>query len=76
MNKKLRGSELTRSMLERGYKKIWCAISDESDEKAMMDHDGHDFTAYIMVFKNKSFYCSGGMQWLYAVPIKIVPIVA
>lgn len=74
MNKELRGSELTRAMLKHGYKRIWCAISDESDEQAMMDHEGNDFTAYIVAFENGCFRCDGGMQWSYAVPIKIVPI--
>ena len=39
MDKELRGSELTRAMLKHGYKRIWCAISDESDEQAMMDRE-------------------------------------
>lgn len=71
MGDELRGSDLARAMLERGDKRIWCAISDHSDEQAMTDHDGNDFTAYIAAFKDGFFHCTGGMQWLYAVPIRI-----
>lgn len=41
----------------------------------MTDHDGNDFTAYIVAFEDGYFYCTGGMQWLYAVPIQINEIV-
>ena len=71
MGNELRGSDLTRAMLERSNKKIWCAIADESDQQATNDLNGNDFTAYIVKFQNGYFYCDGGMQWLYAVPIKI-----
>ena len=74
MNNELKGSDLTRALLKRGDKQIWCAVDDESDEQAMMDHCGNDFTAYIVSFKNGCFYCSGGMSWLFAVPIKIVAV--
>ena len=74
MNGKITGSDLTRALLERGDKQVWCAVDDESDEQAMMDHCGNDFTAYIVSFKNGCFYCSGGMSWLCAVPIKIVAV--
>ena len=75
MVSKLTGSNLTRATLERGDKKeIWCAVSDESDQEATSDLQGNDFTAYIVEFKNGYFYCDGGMQWSYAVPIKITPI--
>ena len=75
MGNELRGSDLVRAMLERGHKKIWCAIDDESDEQAMTAHDGNDFTAYIVSFKDGSFYCTGGMSWLCAVPIKISEVI-
>ena len=52
------------------YKQI-VQNGDDSDEQAMMDHCGNDFTAYIVSFRNGSFYCSAGMPWSYAVPIKI-----
>ena len=71
MNGEITGSDLTRALLERGDKQVWCAVDDESDEQAMMDHCGNDFTAYIVSFKNGFFYCSCGTTWLFAVPIKI-----
>lgn len=71
MNSELKGSDLTRAMLARGEKRIWCAVCDDSDEQAMMDHCGNDFTAYIVSFCDGSFYCSAGMPQSYAVPIKI-----
>lgn len=74
MNKELKGSDLTRAMLERGKKEVWCAVDDESDEQAMMDHCGNDFTACIVSFKDDCFYCSSGRPWLFAVPIKIVAV--
>lgn len=74
MDNKLTGSDLTRAMLERDDPKIWCAVDDESDQQAISDLNGNDFTAYISKFQNGYFYCDGGMQWSYAVPIKIVPI--
>lgn len=74
MDNELRGSNLTRAMLDRGDIKVWCAIDDESDEQAMTNLSGNDFMAHIVAFEDGGFYCTGGMQWLYAVPIKIVPI--
>lgn len=74
MNNELKGSDLTRALLKRGNKRVWCAVDDESDEQAIKDHCGNDFTAYIVSFKNGCFYCSGGMSWLCAVPIKIVAV--
>ncbi|MGE6442553.1 hypothetical protein ACQKC9_13450 [Psychrobacter sp. NPDC078409] len=39
--------------------------------RAMMDNDGNDFTSYIVAFENGYFRSDSGIQWLYAVPIKI-----
>lgn len=72
MNNELKGSDLTRALLARGDKQIWCAVDDESDEQAMMDHYGNDFTACIVAFEDGCFYCNSGTAWLFAVPIKIV----
>ena len=36
MNGELTGSNLTRALLKRSDKPIWCAVDDESDEQAMM----------------------------------------
>lgn len=74
MNNELKGSDLTRELLKRGDKRVWCAVDDESDEQAIKDQCGNDFTAYIVSFKDGCFYCSGGMSWLCAVPIKIVAV--
>ena len=74
MSSELRGSDLARAMLERGHKKVWCAIDDDSDEQAITDLNGNDFMAYVVAFKDGFFYCTSGMQWLHAVPIKIVPV--
>ncbi len=74
MNTVVVGSELTRSMLEKGHQDIWCAVSDESDEDAMEDQMSNDFTARIVAFREGHFYCAGDMPWLFAVPIKVVAL--
>lgn len=68
------GSNLARDMLAKGANKIWCAVSDNSDEEAMTDHNGNDFTARIVSFHEGVFYCTAGMAWSFAVPIKIVAL--
>ena len=67
----LKGSELTRSMLDAGHQEIWCAVDDSSDQEAMSNLSNNDFTARIESFENGMFYCTGGMAWSCAVPIKI-----
>lgn len=74
MDKKLLGSDLTRAMLNRGDKKIWCAVDDDSDEQAITDQINNDFTARIVSFRDGEFFCTAGMRWSFAVPIKINPI--
>jgi len=71
VNNKLTGSDLTRAMLDRGDKQIWCAVDDDSDERAISDQIDNDFTARIVSFRDGKFFCTAGMTWLYAVPIKI-----
>lgn len=71
MDRGITGSELTRSMLRNGHQEIWCAVSDMSDEDAMEDQIGNDFTACIVDFKDGQFYCTADKAWLYAVPIEI-----
>ena len=68
------GSDLTRYMLASKVEKVWCAISDDSDEQAMMNLDGNDFTANIVSHHEGYFYCEAGRSWLCAVPIKIVAL--
>lgn len=74
MSHLITGSELTRVMLMNGATQIWCAVDDESDEQAMMDHYGNDFTAHIVSFYDGQFYCNNGRAWAFAVPIKISAI--
>ena len=69
---KLTGSALTRFMLNKNNKPVWCTVSDNSDEEAMHDIDGHDFTAIIASSNKEGFRCVEGTQWAFAVPIKIV----
>lgn len=69
---KIRGSHLTRIMLKRENKPVWCSVSDNSDEEAMQDLVGHNFTHLIESYKEGGFYCTSGMRWSFAVPIRIV----
>ncbi len=72
---RLTGSHLTRAMLTRGDKQVWCAVTDDSDEEAIKDLVGNDFTALIASFNEDSFFCTSGMQWSFAVPIKVVTVI-
>ncbi|KAA0915665.1 hypothetical protein [Psychrobacter sp. ANT_WB68] len=74
MDEAITGSELTRAMLENGHEEIWCAVDDSCDQEAMSNLANNDFTAYIVSFEDGMFYCTSGMAWLCAVPIKIVGI--
>lgn len=76
MTDKPTGSDLTRAMLARGDKDIWCAVDDESDEQAILDHENNDFTARIVSYEDGHFICTTGAPWSYAVPIKIAPLTA
>lgn len=72
MINKLKGSDLTRAMLNRGDKTVWCAVADYSDEEAIDNMLGNDFTASIVSFNEDTFFCTNGMEWSFAVPIRIV----
>lgn len=74
MSNELTGSNLTRAMLARNDKQIWCAVSDDSDDHAMTDLEGNDFTAQITSFDDGQFLCSDNASWSFAVPIKIVAL--
>ena len=76
LNNELTGSDLTRAMLARGDSQIWCAVADDSDEEAMEDLANNDFTAFIVSSQENCFFCTGGMEWRFAVPIKIVAVTA
>lgn len=65
------GNQLTRLMLENGHQEIWCAVSDVSDEDAMEDQVGNDFTACIVDFRDGQFYCTADNGWFHAVPIEV-----
>ncbi len=71
MDSGLVGSQLTRSMLKNGHQEIWCAVSDVSDEDAMEDQVGNDFTACIVDFRDGQFYCTADNGWFHAVPIEV-----
>ena len=70
----LKGSALTRAMLKRGDKQVWCAVSDDSDEETMQYLTDNDFTAVIVSFNEDCFISTGGMEWAFATPIKIVAL--
>lgn len=74
INNELIGSHLTRLMLQRENKPVWCTVSDNSDEEAMQDIVDHDFTLFITSYKEGRFYCTDGRPWSFAVPIKIVEV--
>ena len=74
MDAAITGSELTRVMLEEGHQEVWCAVDDGCDQDAMAYLANNDFTARIVSFSDGMFYCTAGMAWSCAVPIKIVAI--
>lgn len=67
----LQGSRLTQAILERDDNQVWCAVSDVSDEDAMEDQVGNDFTACIVDFRDGQFYCAADNGWFNAVPIEV-----
>ena len=71
INNDLMGSKLTRMMLERGNKQIWCAVDNDSDKEAMTAYEGYNLTAYITSCTNGIFYSRDGVPWSYAVPIQL-----
>lgn len=74
MDNKLVGSDLTKAMLQRGDRQIWCAVDDNSDEQAISEQTHNDFKAYIVSYEEGKFFCTAGMSWLFAVPIKIAAL--
>ena len=73
-NGKLKGSDLTRAMLNQSDEPIWCAVSDDSDKETMQYLINNDFTDLIVLFDNDSFISTSGVKWLFATPIKIVAL--
>ena len=76
MDNKLKGSDLTRAMLERGDDKVLCAVNNDSDEHAITNIDNADysFLKYIVSFNNSHFLCEDGTPWQYAVPVEKVEV--
>ena len=76
MDNKLKGSDLTRAMLERGDDKVLCAVNNDSDEHAITNIDNADysFLKYIVSFNNSRFLCEEGTPWQYAVPVEKVEV--
>lgn len=74
MSNLLTGSDLARAMLIRGDTEVWCAVADSSDEEAMMDLRGNDFTLSIVSFEQGVFHCTAGTEWAFAVPIKVTAL--
>ena len=72
MNTELSGSDLTRIMLERGDKQVWCAVSNDSDANAIaiIKNTNDNFIIRIVAFKDSHFFCDEGEAWQYAVPVK------
>lgn len=72
MNEVLMGSDLTRELLEQGSEKVWCAVSNNSDQDALaaIDNFSYNCTGYIISSTENCFFCNTGECWLYAVPIK------
>ena len=66
------GSNLTRAMLNRGDKPVWCAVNNNGDEQAMAAIDNYDYsnTVHISSFDSSFFLCDSGITWRYAVPIR------
>ena len=76
MDNKLKGSHLTRAMLERGDDKLLCAVNNDSDEHAITNIDNADysFLKYIVLFNNSHFLCEDGTPWKHAVPVEKVEV--
>nr|WP_193216005.1 hypothetical protein [Psychrobacter sp.]QJS05544.1 hypothetical protein [Psychrobacter sp.] len=76
MDNKLKGSDLTRAMLERGDDKVLCAVNNDSDEHAITNIDNADysFLKYIVSFNNSYFLCKDATHWKHAVPVEKVEV--
>ena len=76
MSAKLVGSSLTRIMLERGDKHIWCAVSNDSEGHAMTVIDEFDYSllVYITSFHDGEFLCKDGGSWRFAIPVRKIEL--
>ncbi|AMN68550.1 MULTISPECIES: hypothetical protein [unclassified Psychrobacter] len=72
MSNNLVGSDLTRAMLSRGDKQVWCAVSNDSDEQAITTINNANYSGIhrIVSFNSEYLICSEGNLWVCAVPVK------
>ena len=72
----LQGSRLTQAILDRDDRPVWCAVSNVSDDHAMITiHNGYyELLVSIVSSANDRFVCDKGNLWQYAVPIKKVAL--
>ena len=68
------GSDLARAMLARGDKKVWCAVSDDNDAEAMEGLSINEFTDFVTSYSETGFFCASGVEWAFAVPIKVMMV--
>lgn len=76
MNTRLVGSDLTRAMLSRNDKNMWCAVSNDGDEHAMAAINNADYHHILRIvsFDNDHFVCKNGNLWQYAIPVKKIKL--
>ena len=71
----LQGSKLTQAILELNENKVWCAVSNISDEHAMstIDKGYYELLVHIVAFDD-GFICDKGDVWKHAVSVKKVQL--
>lgn len=76
MSAKLFGSSLTREMLKKGNKQIWCAVSNDSEEHAMtiIENSHYSLLVYITSFNDDEFICREGESWRFAIPVRKIEL--
>ena len=78
MISELQGSQLTQAILEKGNKRVWCAVSNISDDHAMLavNNSYYELLVPIVASNNDSFICAKGNLWQYAVSVKRTELTA
>lgn len=61
----LAGSDLTRAMLKRGDKIVTCAVSDSSEEDALID----GYYEVIYGIGDQDMLLAYGRRWRHAIPV-------
>lgn len=74
MSNQLDSSDLTRDMLDRGDKPVWCTVAHDSDAGAVDCLSRGDYTVFTESFEEGNFSCSDGSKWEFAVPIKVIAL--